>query len=75
MHLSVCLSVGAVRALISESLEPRTTLSRLLRKPSATATYQVILNTYIVWWNAWNQTYSIMSYIIPITFFISYYLL
>ena len=35
--------------------------------------YQVILNTCIVWWNAWNQTYSIMSCIIPITFFISYY--
>ena len=37
--------------------------------------YQVILNTYIVWWNAWNQTYSIMSCIIPITFLINYYLL
>jgi len=27
--------------------------NHVLRKPSATATYQVILNTYIVWWNAW----------------------
>ena len=36
---------------------------------------KAITYTYIVWWNAWTQTYSIMSCIIPITFLISYYLM
>ena len=41
-------------SLVSQT---RTAFSQLLNKPSATATYQVILKMYILLWNVWNLHY------------------
>jgi len=48
---------------------------RLLKKPSATATYQAILEMDVCLWNVWNINYSTVFCPTPIMFFISYYLL
>jgi len=56
-------------------LRRRIALSRLFKKPSATATYQAILNMYILWWNVWNQNYSTVFCPFLIVHCITYYLL